>query len=200
MIEARELGTSQRGLCNPSSSLHPHLLWDYHVIPDCRQPGRVKRSLYYNSAFTLIMSQSSWINVGWLDWEIGRRKSRNHRPVTTGIDKLPHVPASAFDYSNRKYLTVTLSHLKANADNKTSPSGLSTRNTQKNIKPWVVFVVATVAAALCCEQGSRFWFQVLGSWSESRVPVVFGVCIWRHCVYASRGPESQTFSTRFGPE
>lgn len=69
------------------------------------------------------MSQSSWINVGWLGRGRGRGKARKHRPVTTGIDKLPNVQASASDYSNRNYLTVTLSRLMADADKKTWLSG-----------------------------------------------------------------------------
>lgn len=76
-------------LCNPPpTSANPPPARRLSCNPWSSSAWQVKRSLYYNSAFTLIMSQTSWINAGWSvgPREGGGIKAATHRPVSTGID------------------------------------------------------------------------------------------------------------------
>lgn len=179
-----------RGLsCNPWSS----------------SAWQVKRSLYYNSAFTLIMSQTSWINAGlsgrgWRGDSKWKRRCTDlsaQASINCPVCRRGHLTIQT------EGLTVTLSCLPLSANKTWSLGAFS-----EDVKSWMVLLLLRLHQLYAVsntvtqhQHRSKFWFLVPGKdtcrgWAKDESEI----WIWRHCIYTSNSLESQTFSTRFGPE
>lgn len=74
----------------PSTSSYPHLLGDYHVIPDRRQSGRSRgRFITIQHSLSSCRRPAGLLPVGRAAGE-GRMKATMHQPVSTDSDEPPN--------------------------------------------------------------------------------------------------------------
>lgn len=146
----------------PRWNPHPHLLRDYHVIPDCRQPGRSRgRFITIQHSLSSCRRAAGLMSVGWAGggaegWrgstDLSPQASINclmcrraHLTIQTEVIWLWPWAVWRRMQTRRRGFQVPFVHQK-----------------YKKRKFLGGFVVTAAAAALRSEQGSRFWLLVPG--------------------------------------